>query len=146
MDGFLAHLFGKDWAMNGLTLGAFILFLLIVRMLWKIQKVANGIKLEKLILEDNGDPSWTKMSGIGAWFVATFVVVHSELRGEVAQGMILLLLVYAGIYTLNRTAVWALSKFWPGGGTTTPPDVQQEIKVSAPASASVNVSTGDTPK
>ena len=112
-----------------------------VWLLWNIQRAANGIKLEKLILEENGDPSWTKMSGIGAWFIATYVVVHSELSGKVVDGMIVLLLIYAGIYTLNRTATWALARIWPGGGP--PPSLQQDIRVSAPADANVNIQTGD---
>jgi hypothetical protein len=110
-------------------------------LLWRVQRVANGIKLEKLILEENGDPSWSKMAGIGAWFVASYVVLHSELQGRVVEGMIALLVLYAAIYTLNRTAVWAMSRIWPGA-TPPPIAVQQEIKVSAPSDASVTVSTG----
>jgi hypothetical protein len=113
--------------------------------LWRLQRAANGIKLEKLILEEDGSPSWSKMAGIGAWFVATYVVIHSELQGRVVEGMVILLILYAAVYTLNRTAVWVLSRIYPGGPTPTPPPVQQDITVSAPSNASVTVQTGQNP-
>lgn len=112
-------------------------------MLWVVQRNAkNGIDLTKLIVDKEGDPDWTKMSAIGAWIAATYVVIHSELSGKVVEGMIVLLLIYAGVYTLNRSAMVILSRIWPGGPAPPLPPPNQQIKVDAPADASVSVQTG----
>lgn len=145
MDGFLTHLLGKDWALGGLTLGALILFLLILRILWKVQRTVARVDFADWLVGPDGKASWSKASAIGGWIVGTFCMVYVTMAGKVPDNYIELFLVYFLIVVGNPAAIDLIRRWKPLPSDLPGPAVeqQQEVHVSAPAGANVNVTTGE---
>ena len=145
MDTFLTHLLGKDWALGGLTLGALVLFLLLMRVLWNVQRTVAKVDFADWLIGPDGRASWVKASAIGGWIVGTFCMVYVTMAQKVPDNYIELFLVYFLIVVGNPTAMDLVRRWKPLPSDAPGPmaQQQQEVRVSAPPGANVNVSTGD---
>ena len=144
MDTFLTHLLGKDWALGGLTLGALVLFLMLMRVLWNVQRTVAKVDFADWLVGPDGKASWVKASAIGGWIVGTFCIVYVTMAQKVPDNYIELFLVYFLIVVGNPTAMDLVRRWKPLPSDQPGPAVeqQQEVRVSAPAGANVNVTTG----
>ena len=146
---FLPQWIGKNWAPDLLMVGALILFILILRILWNVQRTVAKVDFADWLVGPDGKASWVKASAIGGWIVGTFCMVYVTVVGKVPDNYIELFLVYFLIVVGNPTAMDVIRRWRPLPTDTMPitpaAPVQQEVRVSAPAGASVNVSTGDNP-
>lgn len=81
-------LYGRFDPMTGLLLIAVLWFLWIC---WKVQRSPRykNVDFVDLILGADGKVSWSKMAGIGGYFIGTWIVVHEELSGKLSDAMFL---------------------------------------------------------
>jgi hypothetical protein len=145
---FLPQWLGKNWAPDLLMVGALVLFILLLRILWNVQRTVAKVDLSDWLVDASGKASWSKASAIGGWIVGTFCLVYTTVNGKVPDNYIELYLVYFLIVIGNPAALDLLRRWKPLPSDLPGPavPVQQEVRVSAPAGASVNVSTsGDNP-
>lgn len=118
----------------------FCVLLLIVRVLWKVQEDPS-INFVDLLKGPDGKASWSKMSGIGAFIIASWFVVDSRIVGNITWELIVLLLIYAAVYTANPIAFAVINLAARLRGVSSDQPVQTttttgpaEIKITTPSS------------
>ena len=145
MPDFLPQWLGKNWAPDLLMVGALILFILILRILYNVQRTVAKVDFSDWLIGPDGKASWSKASAVGGFIVGTFCFLYVTVVGKVPDNYIELFLVYFLIVVGNPAAMDLIRRWKPLPSDLPGPAVavQQEVRVSAPAGANVNVSTGD---
>ncbi len=136
----LKQCFGVDWRTDLLIVAMFVSFIFWIRLLWKVQRGLNGIDFTDWLRGPDGKASWKQASGIAGFMVGTFCIIYTTLVGRVPEGYVLLFLVYFAICIGNPLAASMVSMVRGVTQRDDPPNKQ--IKVDAPADATVNVQTG----
>lgn len=112
--------------------GGVMLFLgifAVCRVLWNIQRSKQNVDLVDLILVD-GRPNWKSCCGIGSFLIATWIIAHMELGGRLTETVF-------GLYLGTFVGGAVISEF-----RTRTADAGQDVRVQAPAGASVSVQSG----
>lgn len=117
---------------SGALLGVLALFALWV--LWKVQRSPKPVDFVDLILDDAGKASWSRIMAIGGFLFSSWVMAHLELTGKMTYEFFGL---YFGV-CVGGAVYYQTRKGQAGDGA-------QNVNVSAPAGASVNVRTGAQP-
>lgn len=110
---FLRSCFGVNWQTNLVALTGFILFLLILRILWKVQRTVAKVDFADWLVGPDGKASWSKASAIGGWIVGTFCMVYVTMAGKVPDNYIELFLVYFLIVVGNPAAMDVIRRWRP---------------------------------
>lgn len=99
--------------------------------LYKVQRSPKPVDFVDLVLDETGHASWTRIMAIGGFLFSTWVLAHLELTGRMTYE-------YFGLYfgvCVGGAVYYQTRKPTPGDGS-------QNVSVSAPAGASVNVQSG----
>jgi len=71
---------------------SFVLFfgtLMLLYILWRVQKSVNQVDFVDLVLGADGKASWSKMTGIGGFFIGTWIVTYETLHDKLSDFMFL---------------------------------------------------------
>jgi hypothetical protein len=107
-DGLLHCLDGIhiEW-MHVILLTAFVL---VIWVLWKVQRGFNSVDLRDLILGEDGKASWSKMSAMGGWCVGTWIVVYLTMHDKMTLPFYL---VYFCV-VIGSPMAFAIINLWKG--------------------------------
>lgn len=99
--------------------------------LWVLLRLKNrGVDLVDVILDEGGKASWTRICAVGGFLISTWVIAHQELTERLTDAMF-------GLYLGTFVGGAVLYQFRPKTM-----DVGQDVRVQAPAGASVSVQAG----
>ena len=139
----LKQCFGPDVRTDLVIVAMFTSFFICMRIMWKVQRALNGIDFTDWLRGADGKASWKQASGIAGFIVGSWCMIYVTLTGHVPEGYVLLFLVYFAICIGSPVALQAFAML--RGVPSMPQQPNQQIKVDAPADATVNVQTGPQP-
>jgi len=113
---------------------------LVLRILWLVQRTANGLDFSDWLRGADGKASWSKAAAIGGWMVGSFCMIHVTLTGKVPDGYWLLFLTYFAIVIGNPAAIELVKQ---RVGPAPPPPTT--VSVTSPPGQTTQVQTGPTP-
>jgi len=135
-------LFERFASLSFMEMALFASAIVLIWVLWRIQRSPKSIDFVDLMIGPDGKASWSKMTGIGGFMVGTWVMIFDTLNARVPEGQVLLFLCYMAI-CVGSPVAFAVINARSGGLGRMPPN--QDVHVSAPQDATVNVSTGQQP-
>jgi ABC-type phosphate transport system permease subunit len=141
MGAWLKQCFGTSWQTDLMIIALVVLMPAFLIFMYRVQRDVKDLNFADWFRGPNGKASWKEAQGIGGFVVGTWCMIYVTLAGKVPDGYALLFLIYLAVCAGIPTAVAIINRMYPGGGQPAPLPNQQ-IKVDAPADASVNVTTG----
>lgn len=138
--GWLKQCFGVDWRTDLMLVALIVTTAVVLRILWRVQRTLNDIDFADWLRGPDGKASWKQASGIAGFMVGSWCMIYTTLTGHVPEGYVLLFLVYFAICIGNPLAVSLFNAMRGGALPVVQPN--QQVRVDAPADASVTVQSG----
>lgn len=110
---FLAQCLGKNWQLDLMTGAFIIIFAMILRILWKVQRTVAKVDFADWLVGPDGKASWSKASAIGGWLVGTFALVYITMAGKVPDGYPTFYLIYFVVVIGNPAAMDLIRRWRP---------------------------------
>lgn len=136
----LAQCFNADWRTGLMITGLVLTMAMAIWLMWRIQHDTSDLTFADWFRGSDGRASWKQAAGIAGFVVGSWCLVYITIIGKVPDGYVLLFLVYFAICIGSPVALQVVSWLYSKGAQQAP---QQEVRVSAPADANVQVQTGD---
>ena len=96
--------------------------------LWDISRSQHPFRVADLLVDSDGKASWTKITAIGAFFIASWVVVRMTIDAHMTEWLFGF---YVCVYSGAPVAYKLIS------ARQAPEAAQQTVTVTAPATSSV---------
>lgn len=109
----LQQCFGKDWLLDVLVIGALILFTLVIRILWRVQREVAKVDFADWLIGPDGKASWSKAQAIGGWMVGTFCMIYITIAQKIPDGYATFFLIYFIVVIGNPAAMDVIRRWRP---------------------------------
>lgn len=111
--GFIEQCLGPNWKADAMVFALVLVFLVLLRILWRVQRGLNKVDFSDWLLGPDGKAAWNKASAIGGWIVGSWCMIYTTLQQKVPDSYIELFLVYFLIVIGNPAALDLLRRWKP---------------------------------
>ena len=121
-----------NWMMIALVIGV----LLMLWVMWRVERATNGVNFSDVIIGPDGKASWSKMAAIGGFFIGSWIMVYLTMSGKLTE---FFFLIYYAICIGSPVAFAIIGRRGP------PDPPQQTVTATGPATSTVTIQPGVQP-